>query len=210
MSHGRNTAPKPYGIVAEFDSGEKLLAATKKCYAEGYRKMEGYSPIPVHGLTDALGHKDNRLGWAVFFAGITGACLGMGLQWYTSVGLRISDYFSWWPALESFIAYSGLNGYAHNTGGKPLFSLPAFIPVTFELTILLSGLTAAGAMFAFNGLPKPHHPIFNAECMARASQDRFILCIEADDALYSKEETESFVQALEPLTIEFVETSEGY
>ncbi len=210
MSHGRDTSPKPYGIVAEFATGEDLLKATQKAYDEGYRKMEGYSPIPVHGLTDALGHKDNRLGWFVFGAGMVGALLGLKLQWWTSTGFRVSDLFNWWPMLESFVAYSGLNGYAHNTGGKPLFSLPAFIPVTFELTILLSGLTAAIAMFAMNGLPKPHHPIFNAECMARASSDRFILCIEATDPLYKEEETEAFCRELNPLSIEKVETSEGY
>lgn len=201
MSHGRDTTPKPYGIVAEFSSGDDLLTAAQAARDKGYKKMEGYSPIPVHGLTDVLGFEDNRLGWAVFGAGIAGALGGLFLQAYTSMGIRFGD---------GFVQWTGLNGYAHNTGGKPLFSLPAFVPVMFECTILLAGLTAAGAMFAFNGLPKPHHPVMNAEAMQRVTADRFCLCIEADDPLYNQEEVVTFLQNLEPLSIEVVKTSEGY
>jgi hypothetical protein len=193
--------PKPYGVVAEFTSPEQLLHAAQAAKDAGYRKMEGYSPIPVHGLVEVLDFKDDRLGWAVFGAGLAGACGGMFLQWYTSVGVRFGD---------GFIQHTGLNGYAHNTGGKPLFSLPAFIPVTFECTILLAGLTAAGAMFAFNGLPKPHQPILNAECMTRVTADRYVLCIEATDPNYEEKEVVDFMVGLQPLQVEVVKTSEGY
>ncbi|MCG9896265.1 MAG: DUF3341 domain-containing protein, partial [Fimbriimonadaceae bacterium] len=98
-------------------------------------------------------------------------------------------------------------------GGKPNFlpdAMPAYVPVTFELTILLAGLTAAGAMLALNGLPKPHHPVFNAEAMTRASQDGFILCIEADDPNYDPARVVDFLESLNPKSVEVIQTSEGY
>lgn len=203
MSHGRDTRPKLYGIAAEFTSPDQLLAAAKAAKEKGYRDIEGYSPIPVHGLTDIIGFKDERLGWAVFAAGFAGAVGGFLLQIYTSVGFRFGDG-------TGFLQISGFNGYAHNVGGKPMLSLEAFIPPAYETTILLAGLTAAGAMLALNGLPRPHHPVFNAECMQRASADRFVLFIEATDPLYEQGEVESFLASLEPQVIETVKTSEGY
>ena len=187
MSHGRDTSPKPYGVVAEFANGEALLEAAKAAMAAGYRKMEGYSPLPVHGLTEVFEHKDGRLGWAVFGAGVVGACAGFGLE-------------GWVSKFE----------YAHNVGGKPLFSLPMFIPVAYECTILFAALTAAGAMLALNGLPKPHQPIFNAEAMVRASSDRYILCIESTDANYNPTEIHKFFEGTNALSVETIETSEGY
>lgn len=187
MAHGRDTSPKIYGAVAEFDSGEALIEAARAAREEGYRDLDGYSPIPVHGFTDVIGFEDNKLGWAVLGAGLSGACLGLGLQWW------VSEF-----------------AYKHNVGGKPFFSWPMFIPVTFECTILLSALTAAGAMIAFNGLPKPHHPLFNAEMMQRASSDRFILCVEATDPNFEEAKVTDFLQTLNPLSVETVWTSEGY
>lgn len=200
MSHGRDTSPKPYGVVAEFTSGDELLKAAQAARDAGYRDMEGYSPIPVHGLCEIFDHKDGRLGWAVFGAGLMGAAGGLFLQWWTSTGFVIPG-MGW---LE------GMDGYAHNTGGKPLFSLPAFMPVMFECTILFAALTAAGAMLAFNGLPKPHHPVFNAEAMTRVSSDRFCLCIEATDPSYDPDAIVTFMRGLNPASVEVVETSEGY
>lgn len=187
MSHGRDTSPKPYGVVAEFGSGDALIAAARAAREEGYRDMDGYSPIPVHGFIEEIGWKDDKLSWAVLGAGFTGALAGLGLQWW------VSEF-----------------AYKHNVGGKPFFSWPMFIPVTFECTILLSALTAAGAMLAFNGLPKPHHPIFNAEAMSRASSDRFVLCVEATDPNFDEDKVVAFLNTLNPLSVEAVWTSEGY
>ena len=131
MSHGRDTSPKPYGVAAEFDSPDALLKAAKDASDKGYTRMEGYSPLPVHGLTDIIGFKDNKLHWVVVFMGIVGASAGLGLQYWAST-----------------------TAYPHNVGGKPFASFPMFVPVTFECMVLFSALTAAGAMIAFNGLPK--------------------------------------------------------
>lgn len=187
MSHGRDTSPKPYGFVASFESAEALLAAAKKANAAGYRSVDAYSPIPVEGLTDAIGWDDNLLGWLVFGGGLTGIGVGLSLEWWVST-----------------------MAYAHNVGGKPLFSLPAFLPVFYECTILFSAFAATFGMLALNGLPRPHHPIFNSEAGQRASQDVFALCIEASDPLFDKDKVKSFMDSLGADKVEYVETSEGY
>ncbi len=187
MSHGRDTSSKAFGVVAEFETPEALLDATVKTRAQGYRDMDAFSPIPVHGLVEAMEFKDDRLGPIVFVHGILGFCVGMGLEFWVS---KIA--------------------YPHNVGGKPLFSLPAFVPVAFECTILFAAAGAVMGMFALNGLPKPHHPVFNAAAMVRASQDRFVLLVEATDPRYNEEEVSSFFRSLNPLSVERVRTSEGY
>jgi hypothetical protein len=187
MSHGRDTSPKAYGFVAAFETPEQLVAAAKKATAAGYRDMDAYSPIPVEGITEALEWKDDRLGWLVFFGGLSGIGAGLLLEWWTST-----------------IAYP------HNVGGKPLFSLPAFLPVFYECTILFAAFAATFGMLALNGLPKPHHPIFNSEAGQRASQDRFVLCIEATDPQFEREKVRAFMEGLGATSVEYVETSEGY
>ncbi|MCU0316879.1 MAG: DUF3341 domain-containing protein [Fimbriimonadaceae bacterium] len=201
MSHGRDTSPKPYGVVAEFETPEQLLEATKAARQAGYRDMDAYSPIPVHGVCEAMEHKDERLGWIVFAHGVLGFLVGYGLQIWTSNNFTLPfDWAGEW----------GLNGYAHNVGGKPLMSIPAFFPPAYELTILFAAFSAGLGMFALNKLPKPHHPVMNAACMIRASQDRFILCIEATDPRYDEAKVEEFLKTLNPLSTERVMTSEGY
>lgn len=187
MSHGRDSSPKPYGVVAEFKNPDDLVAAATAARDAGYSKMDGYSPVPVHGLVDVVGGKDDRLGFLVFGAGLTGALVGLGLQYWVSV-----------------------EAYPHNAGGKPLFSLPAFVPVTFECTILLAALTAAGAMLFLNGLPRPHDPVLNAEAMSRVTSDAYCLCIEASDPNYDEQKVVDFFNSLNPVSVEAVMTSEGY
>jgi hypothetical protein len=187
MSHGRDTSPKPYGYVASFETPEALLAAAKKANAAGYRDVEAYSPIPVEGLIEALEWKDDRLAFIIFGGGLTGICVGLLLEWWVST-----------------IAYP------HNVGGKPLFSLPAFLPVFYECTILFAAFAATFGMLALNKLPKPHHPIFNSEGGQRASQDRFALCIEASDPQFDSERVREFMESLGAVQVEYVETSEGY
>lgn len=162
-----------YGMVAEFETPEQLLHAANSAREAGYKEMDAYSPHPVHGLADALGFVDNRIPWIVFFGGIAGAVAGMGLQ----VFVHVVDY-------------------PMNVGGRPLFSWPNFIPITFELTILLASFGAFFGMLALNGFPRPYHPIFNARRFERASQDRFFLCIEAADARFDPVETREFLAGL--------------
>lgn len=173
MSHEPEQPKGPYGIIAEFLSPDALLRATERTRDAGYKKFEAYTPFPIHGLTDAMGYQDVRVKWIIFFGGIVGVIAGYGLQYWVSV-----------------------YAYAHNVGGKPLHSWPAFIPVTFECMILFAAFGAVFGMLALNGLPRPHHPIFNAKRFHLASQDSFFLCIEADDPSFDVEEVSRFLRGL--------------
>jgi hypothetical protein len=171
-----------YGVTAEFDNPDDLLAATERAYAEGYRKMEAYTPYPVHGLAEALGHRGIRLPWIVLGGGIVGAMSGFGLQFYTAV-------FS----------------YPHNIGGRPLNSWPAFVPITFEMTILCAALAAVFGMLALNGLPEPYHPLFNVPSFELASRSHFFLCIEASDPKFDLDATRQFLEGQAPRSVSVVE-----
>lgn len=208
MSHGRDTSPKPYGVVCEFETPEELLAAAKEIRNAGYRDVDAYSPFPVHGLTDVLEWKDDRLGFLVFGGGVSGFVAGYALEiWTNADPLWQSDK----PyAVSSWFQNTGLGGYAYNAGGKPLISELAFFPPAYELTILFAAFAAVFGMLALNGLPKPHHPVMNAESMQRASSDRFVLCVEATDPRYDEDAIVDLMRELNPLSVERVMTSEGY
>ena len=171
-----------FGLMAEFETPDDLLAAAKATFAAGYRKIDGYSPLPVHGLGDAIGFPRTKLPWLVFCFGILGGICGYGLCYWVSV-----------------------IDYPMNIAGKPLHSGPMFIPVTFELTILFAALSSAFGMFIANGLPQPYHPVFNVENFARASQDRFFLSIEADDPQFDLDKTTKFLNCLNPHEVAEVE-----
>ncbi len=162
-----------YGLMAEFTSPEKLLAAGSRAYHAGYPKMDAYSPLPIEGLSQAIGFHHTRLPLIVLIGGIIGGIGGFSLCYYASV-----------------IAFP------INVGGRPFNSWPAFVPVTFETTILCAALTAVLGMLALNGLPTPYHPVFNHPRFALATRDRFFLCIEARDPNYSREETARFLASL--------------
>jgi hypothetical protein len=166
-----------YGLAAEFEHDAELVHAAEAAYAQGYRRMDGYTPFPIEGLAEAMG-KSNRLPLLILCSGILGGCSAYFMEWFANV---IS--------------------YPMNIGGRPLHSWPAFIPITFELTVLGASLTAFFFSLGLSGLPQPYHPMFNLPAFERASQDRFFLCIEADDALFDEEKTRAFLQSLGPLTI---------
>jgi Protein of unknown function (DUF3341) len=166
-----------YGLLAEFSTPGALMRAAEEAYDAGFRKMDGYAPFPVEGLPEALG-KRNRLPLFVLIGGIVGGVGAYFMQWYANA---IS--------------------YPINIGGRPIHSWPAFIPITFELTVLCAGLTAFFGSFALNNLPRPYHPLFHIPEFDRASQDRFFLCIEATDPKFHLEETRAFLQGLDPLSI---------
>ena len=166
-----------YGLMAEFLTHEQLVHAAEKAYEHGFRKMDGYAPFPVEGLAEALGKK-TRLPLLVLIGGIVG---GLGA------------YFMEWDA--------NVISYPINVGGRPLNSWPAFIPITFELTVLAAALTAFFFSLGLSGLPRPYHPVFNVPEFARASRDRFFLCIEACDPKFDEQTTWRFLERLQPCAI---------
>ena len=166
-----------FGLAAEFERHEELFRAAEQAYAHGYRRMDGFAPFNVEGLANALG-KRNWIPLLVLVGGIIGGIGAYYMQWYANVV-----------------------DYPINIGGRPLHSWPAFIPITFELTVLCAGLTAFFGSLALSGLPRPYHPMFNLPEFERASQDRFFLCIEARDAIFDPKRTRDFLQSLKPLQI---------
>jgi hypothetical protein len=164
--------PALFGLMAEFDTPDQLLEATVTTAAAGYKQIDAYSPFPIEGLAEAIGFR-TRLPLIVLVAGIIGAATGFMLQYWTSV-----------------------IDYPLNIGGRPLNSWPAFVPVTFEMTILVAGLTAVIAMIALNGLPMPYHPVFNVPRFEMASNDRFFLSIETTDPQFHLHTTRSFLEGL--------------
>lgn len=158
------------GVLAEYDSPHAIFHACEQVRDAGYRRFDSYTPFPVHGLDKAMGLGPSYLPWLVLIAGITGATLAMLFMVWTS-------------------AYD----YPLNIGGKPTFSIPAFIPITFEVTILFSGLTAVFGMFALNRMPTYHQPLFNVASFAKATDNKFFLMIEARDRKYDREKVTQFL-----------------
>jgi hypothetical protein len=186
-------ATRLYGLLAEFETPGDLMAAAEKVRDAGYRWWDCHTPFPVHGLDGAMGIKRTILPVLVFGAGATGTLAAFLLQTFTnSVGWTI------WAGVW-------VTGYPFLISGKPAMSLPAFIPVMFELTILFSALACVKLMFLFNGLPQLYHPLFRSNRFRRASNDRFYLVIEARDPKFLPKKTEEFLKTLGPSAVEAVE-----
>lgn len=170
-----------YGLMAEFEDVNEAIVAARRTYAEGYRKIDAYAPFQVEELSEAIGFHSN---------GVALVCLVGGL-----LGCTGAYFLQWWINTIS---------YPVNIGGRPFHSWPSFIVVTFEMTILFSGLSAVFGMLALNGLPMPYHPNFNVERFARASKDRFFLVIFSSDKKYDPAGTRAFLEGLNPLAVEEV------
>jgi hypothetical protein len=164
-----------YGLLVEFETPDELLHAVRSARKAGYQKMDAYTPFPVEHLSEELGFRHTRLPLIVLIGGLVGCAGGFALQYWISV-----------------------IDYPLNIGGRPLNSWPAFIPVTFEMTILIAALAAVLGMLALNGLPMPYHPLFNSPRFALASRNRFFLCIEAVDQKFNREVTAKFLSDLNP------------
>ena len=162
-----------YGLMAEFERPDSLIAAARRAREAGYTRMDAYSPYPVEGLADALEFKGTMVPMIVLIGGVIG-CIGGFFMQYWLAG-------SYYPI---------------NIGGRPLNSWPAFIPITFELTVLVAALSAVLGMLALNGLPQPYHPVFNVPGFALASRDRFFLAIESRDPKFDAETTRAFLRTL--------------
>ena len=174
LVHGRRRGvPALYGIMAEFDNPSDLVAAARRTFAAGYRRINGYSPYPIDELSEAIGFKRTSLPLIVLIGGIVGGLGGFFMQYWMEV---IS--------------------YPLNVGGKPYNSWPAFIPITFECTVLCAAFAAVLGMLMLNKLPQPYHPVFNAPNFALATRDRFFLVIEASDQKFKHDEAKQFMQTL--------------
>ena len=182
MTEPLNEADYLYGVMAEFTEPDQLLAAAKQAYAAGYREMDAYSPLPIDGLSEALGFRRTRLPLIVLAGGVIGGLGGFWLQYWVSV-----------------------IDYPLNIGGRPLNSWPMFIPITFEMTVLIASLAAVLGMLGLNGLPMPYHPVFNVPEFGMASSDRFFLCIEARDDQFDIQTTQTFLHDLKPIKVMLVE-----
>jgi hypothetical protein len=173
---------KLYGLMAEFERPEDILHATRMAWQAGYRELDAYAPYPVEGLARALGMRHSRIPSIVLIGGLAGGAVGFFMQYWS-------------------MAYD----YPLNVGGRPHNSWPVFVPIAFELLVLVASFAAFLGMLFLNGLPRLHHPTFNAPGFERASQDRFFLCIEAADPQFDLERTARFLSDLNPLG-EIIET----
>lgn len=171
-----------YGFMAEFDSPDVLLDAATRARDAGYKHMDAYAPFAVEGMSAALGWDDKRVPLLTLIGGFCGITFGFSL-----------------------LTWATVSAYPVNVAGRPLFGWPHFFPIMFECTVLFAALTGVISMIVLNGLPMPYHPVFNVPEFARASSDRFFLCIEESDAKFSRAETWQFLQSLSPLTVSEVE-----
>jgi hypothetical protein len=169
-----------YGLIAEFDSPEALLAAARKTRNAGYSAIDAFTPFPVEDLADVLDFNDR----CVLRLGFAGGCLGF------AIALVMQCATNW--------------SYPINVGGRPLYAFSAFAVVAFELTVLFAALFPAFGMIALNGLPRLHHPLFSAPRFHLASRDRFFLCIEARDPKFDATATAEFLRDLKPASVERV------
>ena len=177
-----------FGVMGEFSTPEDLLAATKKTREAGYKHIEAYTSFPIEGLSEAVGFRgfrSNLVAFITLIGGLGGGLTGFGLQY-------------WVAAIT----------YPINIGGRPLNSWPAFIPVTFELTVLGASISAVVGMLALNKLPQPYHPVFNVERFSQASTDKFFLCIEARDPKFDMAATAKFLQSLHATHVNEVKDEE--
>jgi len=175
------TVPVTFGLLAEFGTGDAMAHAIEKAVAAGYTHLDGYSPYPVGEAADALRFPKSEMGPIMFIGGITGACAGFLMQYWANTF-----------------------GYTLNIGGRPYFSWPSFVPITFEMMVLTTALSGFFGLMALCGLPRYNHPLFNSKAFDRATRDRFFVCIEATDPKFDLAATRAFLNDLHPLSVEEV------
>jgi Alternative complex III, ActD subunit len=173
-----------FGLLAEFDDPERLLASARKAHEAGFRSMDAYSPFPIDDLAEALGFNDIRVPMLALTGGIFGAALSYGMQ-----------------------IYANLN-YPIDIGARPLIAMPAFTFVAIGLTMLFAVLFAIGGMLVLNHLPRLNHPLFDVEAFHLASSDKFFLVIFSNDAQFDAEATRDFLETLQPVSVALVGHSE--
>jgi hypothetical protein len=173
MSEQKQATQPTFGLMAEFETPGQLLRAAQQVRDAGYKRWDCHTPFPVHGLDRAMGLRDTKLPFLVFGAGITGTGAAMLMQW-------------WMNAID----------YPLVIAGKPIFSVPANIPVAFEVTVLFASITAFAGMFLFNNLPKFFHPAFRSRRFRQVTNDRFFIIIEAADPQFDPQRTTELLRSV--------------
>jgi len=174
-----------HGVMGEFETPEQLLAAARGARDAGYQHIDAYTPFPIEGLAHAINFRRTWVPFVTLLGGVMGGLGGFALQY-------------WCSAIT----------YPLNIGGRSLNSWPAFIPVTFELTVLGASIFSVVGMLALNRLPQPYHPVFSVERFAHASTDRFFLCIESRDPKFDLAETSRLLQKLHAVHVTEVKDEE--
>jgi hypothetical protein len=185
MSKAEQQPRKVYGMLAEYSNPAKLMRAAKLVNRAGYQKYDAYSPFPIHGMDEAMGLKESKLGYIVLFHAILGFLGALALQIWTSS-----------------------MAYPINISGKPFMNIPAFIPVTFELTVLLSAFGAVFGMFFMNNMPRHNNPLFSSQRFEKVTDDGFFICIEASDDFFDEDKTKKLLQDAGATHIEHIFTLE--
>lgn len=192
---GIDPNPSTFGAIAEFDDGPDLVEAGRKVREAGYTKLDALSPFPVHGIDDAIGVPRSILGYIVICIAFCGTAAAVGLMWYTGA------YQGHIPGCDLV----GLCSYPLVIGGKPLFDITFGLPIMFELSILFAAFSSLLGMFALNGLPQIYHPTQNYSRIAGATDDKFLLVVEATDPKFRAGETVEFLKSLGAVHVEIVE-----
>jgi hypothetical protein len=182
QTHSLFREPALAGLLGEFQDVDSVIHAAEHVRDAGFERWDVHTPFPVHGMDAAMGIRPTILPWLVLAGGLTGLVSGLALQWFTN-------------------AFD----YKFMISGKPFISLPTWIPVCFELTILLAALTAVFGMLLLNGLPHLYNPLFKSRRFRRATNDRFFVVIDASDPKFDREETEKMLTQLGATAVEWVE-----
>ncbi len=173
-----------HGLLAEFDDVDSVTLAARTFRDAGYKKFEVYSPFPIHGIERAMGLGATHLPWIALIAGVSGTTLALFFQWWTN-------------------AFD----YPFKISGKPLFGIPANIPITFEFTVLLASFGAFFGMLILNRLPEHHRPVFESARFRRATDDGFFLAVEVDDPKFDLQQTRALLAKLSRYPIELCHDS---
>jgi Protein of unknown function (DUF3341) len=171
---------EPYGMMAAFASEQSYLAALRELEEAGFRRIETFTPYDVEAEEERVPRRPTPMGWIMLVAGLIGGGAAFFMQWYAARDYRL------------------------NVGGRPVDSWPAFVPVTFELTVLTAALTGVAALLWLSGLPRLDHPVFSDRRFRRASQDRFFVCVRADQVGYGEKEARAALLAAKPESVEEV------
>jgi hypothetical protein len=186
MAEQATTDRNLHGVLAEFSNPKTLTDAAAEVAQSGYKKFDAYTPFPIHGLEKAMQLKESKLGWIVLF--------------HAAIGFA--------GALALMIWVMGTE-YPMNISGKPFINPPVYVPITFELTVLLSAFGAVFGMFYLNNLPRLNNPLFNSKRFEKVTDDGFFICIESEDSLFAEEKVEQLFKEAGALHIEKIYDEEA-